>query len=137
MGKIVLGRVGDYVNFKKSNDDVIWVIVRSTKALPEQVRAIAEVKSDLAPSYDLFTWYRDRDKAGEWGYNDNFIEYAKRFVKEIAARDTAKALLREAEKLVLSGKTLHLLCFCRDYKTCHRSLVGRILDKRGLTIKWG
>jgi len=43
--------------------------------------------------------------------------------------------LRKLWRLLLEGKNIGLLCFCSDYRYCHRTIVGEVLSKEGAQVE--
>ena len=120
------------VNLKKVNVseyDEVWAIVRSMKYAKEGVTQRAE----LSPSWDLFKWYRDKVEKGEWSQKVFDEEYAPRFMREMENAEARKAL-NELWKKDRAGMKIAIGCFCNNERTCHRSLIGKMLSKAGSNV---
>ncbi|MBM7853901.1 uncharacterized protein YeaO (DUF488 family) [Desulfohalotomaculum tongense] len=114
-------------SLKKLKCDQIWLIARAGKEIPGTLRV-----RELAPSKQLFQRY-----INEWRFKDPeewWHLYREQFYNELNKEEKLKPL-RYLWKLVKSGETIALVCFCRDYRYCHRSLVGDFLRNAGLVVK--
>jgi uncharacterized protein YeaO (DUF488 family) len=82
----------------------------------------------LAPSAELVSMAKNRaPTAASWKL------FEKRYLKELQAPDNARlldllcALSRQAE--------FSIGCYCEEEKTCHRSILGKVLKERGASMK--
>ena len=64
----------------------------------------------------------------DWDYKTFFEEYRKH-IKDQEIQDA----IDELSALAKSKKTI-MLCYERDHKTCHRSIIAEELKKRGWEI---
>lgn len=78
---------------------------------------------ELAPSKELFGWYLNNKNDENW-----FKEYKRRYKIEIQSNEIALEKMRYIKSLLDSGKNVALLCYCRDYKKCHRSILGEAFE---------
>lgn len=89
---------------------------------------------ELAPNKQLFKKYLTewKGRAGdEW-----FEEYKKRFVEQLKEPEV-KEKLRTLYKLVMhENKNIVLVCFCEDYRYCHRSIIGEYLESYGVPVEY-
>ena len=115
---------GSISNMDASKYDEVWVCVRS----------LGNVKTggniyhvpQLSPSKDLFYSYLSWKKHGVWNEQQFDTVYTPRFLKEMessVARDRL-ALLKEKCKT----KDILVVCFCDNERTCHRSLIRRLIE---------
>ena len=124
-GKIITTNIASIGRIKA---DEIWLITRGGKKinLPEVKRVV-----ELAPSEDLFTRYIAEWKGkppDEW-----WPIYEKIFKAELQTAEKLNAL-RRLWKIVKSGKTVALVCFCKKNDYCHRRLEGEFLESHGLEV---
>lgn len=106
--------------------DEVWQITRSSRNITGAIWMHA-----LAPSPDLYKsfLYEWKDKPGEeW-----WPIYKELFEQELKAEDKLSALKR-LQSLVKSGKVIALVCFCRDSRYSHRTLVGEYLKQHGIRV---
>jgi len=117
----------DISSIKNIICDEVWQITRSNKN-------ISGVKwvPDLAPSPNLYSRFINKwkDKPGEeWWHT-----YKGQFEQELKTDEKLNAL-RKLWSLVESGKVIALVCFCRDSRYCHRTLVGEFLKRHGIRVE--
>lgn len=104
--------------------DEFWLITRAGPDIPGMIRC-----RDLAPREDLFDRYLSEWKgrpASEW-----WPLYVARFAADLQ-REPARGALRRLFRLVQAGRTVCLVCFCRDGQHCHRRLVASFLERYGV-----
>ena len=129
---IYLGNVNE---IDPSYYDEVWVICRKVEDCQELIEGNDNVfhMPGLAPSQELFSWYRGRLHNGTWDENafqDHYIpEFLEMFRKGSEACRLMKQLTEESR-----SKEIVLVCFCVDETLCHRSIVGGILMKMGAWI---
>ena len=106
--------------------DEVWFIVRSNK----NIRHIGKWVPALSPSKELFFDYLSWKKTGKW--NKDMFEnvYRPRFIKEILNNEVA---LNNLNYLYAVGKEkdICLVCYCKDERLCHRSIIKQILIDKG------
>jgi len=112
----------DISSLKSIVCDEVWQITRSSKCISG-----AKWEPALAPSPDLYgrfinEWKDMPDK--EW-----WNAYKDQFQKELQMEEKREAL-ESLRSLVESGNVVALVCFCRDGRYCHRTLVGDSLKQR-------
>ena len=122
----------DTIRNVKKNTDVKrhFAIVRSMK---NPIAGVKQVDT-LSPSKELFFWYLNCKKQGNWT-NDMFEKfYVPRFVSELKNNPKACKLISE---IVEHSKyeNICLYCFCPDETECHRSIVAGILLGAGADIE--
>lgn len=93
----------------------------------------AEIIRDLSPSPELFQTYLNEWKNKE-PYEVWWPKYEKRFLTELMWESRLQAL-REVYKKLIVGKSVVLVCFCKDHRYCHRRLVGEFFKKYGVEPK--
>jgi uncharacterized protein YeaO (DUF488 family) len=79
------------------------------------------VKSHLSPSWNLL----HKLKNGEI----NFETYKELLIKEISENPEAIKRIRELREIA-KEKLLFLVCYERDWRKCHRSIIKDILEKK-------
>ena len=105
-------------------NDINLFIVRNPKSNINSV----SVFQYLAPSHELYTFYlKNKDSEGWWNV------YKGIFQKELQSteKQLGLALVRD---YVHDGFNVNLICYCSDYKQCHRSLVAEELRKMGVEV---
>ena len=115
--------------------DKVYLIVRSIWPLIKSnhpILKVAEQVDALSPSPDLFLRYRRWVKEGTWGIEKFNSIYAPFFLEDIENSFFAQLALKN----LISGseKEIALLCYCKDKDTCHRKLVGKLLQERGCEV---
>jgi len=117
----------DTASLKKVNCDEKWLITRAGIDIPNTLRV-----RELAPSSELFSRY-----IKEWrGKNPEewWPLYKEDFCKELKTEEKL-VQLRKLWKLVKIGKVIALVCFCKDNRYCHRTLVGDFLREAGIDVR--
>lgn len=104
---------------KEIQFDEQWAIVRHVKSL--SIRSGIMQHTALAPSEELLY----NTKINHINFQE---EYVPRFIEELAHREAAIQALNSLWKKDRNGKNIALICFCTDEETCHRSIVGGILQ---------
>lgn len=85
---------------------------------------------ELAPSKVLFDWYQNNKKKEGW-----FVEYKKRYKKQIQYDEKALASMRQIKHDYLDkGIDVMFVCFCRDVYQCHRSILGEAYEATGIKV---
>lgn len=92
----------------------------------------AERMKGLSPSPELFQryikkWKDSGDPEKWWPYYKEF------FLEELKTEEKLKDL-RGIYKELLRGKNVVLVCFCKNHKYCHRSLVGDFYESYGVEV---
>lgn len=83
------------------------------------------IVKDLSPHPDILMEYK---KDGDWG------KYTERFNKQMKEDKDMVNLLELLEPKLLQGYDYALLCYERDYMRCHRYLIAKHLEARG--VEW-
>jgi len=60
--------------------------------------------------------------------------YKSRFEEELKLPER-RATLRKLWALLREGKNIGLLCFCPDYRYCHRTIIGNLLANQGVFVE--
>lgn len=115
IGKLYLANIYTYKNQVPVNS-VCINIARKNK---DNLKQIIE----LAPSKELFSWYMNNKDNEDW-----FKEYKRQYKIEIQSNELALEKMRYIKSLLDEGKDVVLLCYCRDYKKCHRSIIGEAFE---------
>ena len=87
----------------------------------------------LSPSTQLFGWYYNLKKNGQWTDVLFQTEYTSCFLQEMQSPQ-AKNALNQLYKLDKAGKKIALTCFCPNEESCHRSIVGGLLQGVGCNV---
>lgn len=82
--------------------------------------------SQLAPKYDFFTQYKQ-----DGDFNKFTQAYNLQVLSNLDPAFVGHQLLLEAEV----GKDIALVCYEKDSKVCHRSLVAAWLRKAGFEVE--
>lgn len=109
------------------NCEEIWLITRAGADIPNTIRV-----RGLAPGPELYKDFIEKWKDSdpkEW-----WPKYQERFMEELKLPEKRMAL-RKLWRLLLEGKNIGLLCFCSDYRYCHRTIVGEVLSKEGAQVE--
>ena len=94
------------------------------RALPKADETWDEWWPELGPSRELHAaWY------GKRGAPPSFAEFARRYRREMASQAER---IGELARRVAAGATVTLLCSsaCTDAERCHRTLLGRLIERR-------
>lgn len=78
---------------------------------------------ELAPSSNLLYDYK-RNKI-------TWDTYKERFLKEMVYM---KSTLQRVYNFIKSGKDITLICYCKDYRRCHRGIIGEYFRTQGVEI---
>lgn len=123
VGKVITTSLS---NMKYCQADEYWLITRGGEDIPGLNRHIG-----LSPSLQLFARYwhkwRGQDPATWWP------TYEAAFQQELQTKEKL-AELRTLYRLVQSGKTIALVCYCGSPDHCHRRLVGEFLSQYGIEV---
>lgn len=92
---------------------------------PNQFNNTFIVKS-LSPSQDILLNYKK--------YND-WETYTKNFQKEMEERKDLKDMLSKLEAFLKNDNDVYLLCYEKDYTKCHRYLIAKYLETKGIPWK--
>jgi uncharacterized protein YeaO (DUF488 family) len=81
----------------------------------------------LAPSADLVSRAKAATRNGDW----------ERFVREYRAQMSAPDTSRLLDVFAALSKSANFSvgCYCKEQNRCHRSVLRRLLEERGATIK--
>lgn len=114
--------------------DEVWLIVRSAKNClklieNKKVRQVAE----LSPSFQLFQSYLDLKNKGLWNTQAFLDSYVPAFLRE--AKVEPKFAKRLIELKANPNKKYALVCFCKDERQCHRSIVAALCYINGIAVK--
>ena len=118
--------------YKASDFDKVYLIVRSVSSLEkrkDEILNFAEILPVLSPGQDLFHKYLGWSKSGEWNTETFEKLYRPAFLSQISADTEALSWLQYFSK-VSAVKNIALLCFCKDKDTCHRKIVGELIQAR-------
>lgn len=107
--------------------DEVWQITRAGNHIPGTLWV-----PDLAPGPQLFKRYLHewKDRPG----NEWWDRYKELFEQELRTDEKLNAL-RKIWNYVESGRVIALVCYCRDSRYCHRTLVGNFLEQHGVRVE--
>lgn len=120
----------DDVNYlrTKLQCDEIYTIMRSCKRVPYMAK---ECKA-LAPSKELFYSYLNWRNSGNWNKKTFDELYTPKFLKELINENSINWLNYLYQKSF--EKDIILVCSCKEYEMCHRSIVETILYNCGAKV---
>lgn len=128
--RIVMIETNSIRNADLTNFDSVYAIVRSYK---RPIPGVAQL-AVLSPKQELFWHYRKLANNGMWNQEAFDNDYAPRFLNSIVNNPEAIATLKSLKERSDRGERIQLLCYCSDYHTCHRSLIGEILQCNGVDV---
>lgn len=114
-----------FAHMKHLSSNCIPIAISAT--VPDGIHCLHLKK--LAPSYDNLMQYR---KDNDWA------KYSKRYKEETLSKFKPQDIVDEIYNLAGSntaGKDIVLLCYEKDNKACHRSLVADFLTQGGIPGK--
>jgi len=109
----------------------VWTARISTKD-PDAFDVTRKSGSHVfAPSWKILGPMLDRRRVGRTTTNEEWREYARNYFEEmrtsLRANPDAWKALRARERVVLT-------CYCVNPARCHRTLLGKFLEKLGATF---
>lgn len=112
--------------------DEYYAIVRSTKSnpLPSYILQIDK----LSPSKELLFTYLKLRKDNNWNEFTFRSIYYPKFINQIYNDPDALQILNNLKSRDSEGLSVALLCYCHNYKLCHRSIIGNILITMGCNV---
>lgn len=111
-----------------SKYDEVWAIVRSPKHVPQGFIHVPE----LSPSWELFNKYLELKDKGNWNSDTFRVIYRPQFIAEMEKSREALYALNELIAKALDGKSIALVCFCKNASLCHRSIINEMLKSKGI-----
>ena len=112
-------------DFNSHESDYNFLIVRS---LLYNVPNVTQYEG-LSPSLKLFTETLDAKKINKnW-----FDSFSKKFLKEMQTPEYQASRFM-IEELLNENYDVTLMCYCKDYNLCHRSLVAKDFENRGYQV---
>ena len=122
-------RVTRISNVHKGEYDYVYAMVRYMR-FSEWIIQVPE----LSPSTELFAYFRQSKNNGTWNkYTfDNY--YKPKFIDQINNDPRALEKLNEIINLDKEGKSIALVCFCKDEDICHRSIIADMLKDNGVEV---
>lgn len=112
-------------NMKRLSSNCIPIAISAT--IPDGINCLHLKK--LAPSYDNLMQYRK---------DNNWANYSERYKKETLSKFKSQDIIDEINSLIgdtATGKDIVLLCYEKNSKVCHRSLVADFLTQGGILVK--
>lgn len=85
----------------------------------------------FAPSWAIFKPMLDIRRAGRKATDDEWRSYARSYLLEMR---TSRRRHPEPWKALLARPRVVLTCYCTEPERCHRTLLGRFLEKLGATF---
>ncbi len=110
--------------------DSVWAIVRSFKNPSKNIIHVPT----LSPNWDLFKKYLKLKEDGNWNDYTFSTIYEPEFRHQIDNDPEAQRLLDVLCRLDSEGKNIALVCFCPDWRLCHRKIIAEMLSKRGCQV---
>lgn len=105
--------------------DECWVIMRSApKNMPSTLRHVSE----LAPSWDLFTWFLGHKRGGTWSKELFEKEYVPMYIRGLAYSPKGLAMFQELIRLARLGVNIAVVCTCYEESMCHRAILCGIMQ---------
>lgn len=102
------------------------LVVRYLNPLVEVYRNTPIHVPELSPSADLLKDYKFDD-------NITYKDFTDRFKLELAKVDLATTLNKIDDLITkTNSRGAVLLCYCRDYTACHRSILANLLNQSGI-----
>lgn len=124
------------INEVKYNEfDEIWLIVRSAGKSQSMLKQpnVKHVPA-LSPSKNLFFRYLQWQKDKFWGKQCFETKYAPQFIAEAKQSPDFVSAMTTLKNLDSMGKSIALVCFCKDETLCHRSIVGALCAINDMTM---
>lgn len=124
-------------NINPQDYDIIYIVMRSIDSIPAEIKYLSNIKwlPELSPSKELFWWYRNTKKAGEWTESCFEKEYVPQFLKEMhseLARHWLNTIYVNEQQN--PEKQIVLCCSCTMEKMCHRSILAGLFEGVGISI---
>ena len=130
------------IDFKSTYDvriddyDEVWIICRSINKLANKffdangilLRKVKHVP-ELSPSTELFFQYRNLANRGLWCQQQFDDNYTPIFISQIENDESAQKALTNLRELS-EQKKIACVCFCKDEKMCHRSIIRKMLEEK-------
>lgn len=105
----------------------IWLITRAGKDIAGTIR-VRGLSPGPALYQDYLEKWKDVDPERWWP------QYQARFKEELKQPEK-RAALHRLWLLLREGKNVALVCFCPDYRYCHRTIVGDLLREKGVAVE--
>lgn len=86
----------------------------------------AFIVKELSPSPSILLNYK---KDNDWG------KYVEHFEKEMNEREDLKSMLSQLEEFLKKNNDVYLICYEKDYTKCHRYLIAKYLENKGIPWK--
>ena len=113
-------KFGSFSEIGKVKCDEVWLIVRSLKTFPQASVPVFHVP-ELSPSWELFTAFLNKKKAGQWNKKEFENWYKPIFLKEMCSEKNTAMLQRL--KTEAQTKDILCCCFCPDESIIIRQLL--------------
>lgn len=114
-------------SIRKIDCDAIWQITRGGPDISGTTRVL-----EFAPSPALFRRYQmdwKQRNPDEW-----WESYKEQFMAELDSQKVEN-IIRKLSHMVDAGQRVALVCFCKDSRYCHRSLVAAFLTEKGFSVE--
>ena len=107
----------------------VWAIVRFYRGKSPWINQVV----DLSPSQKLWGKFNKLKLDGRWNEETFRSEYLPVFLKEMRS-EAAREKLNELYKKDKAGRSIALVCFCKEENLCHRSIIAGILQGVGCNV---
>lgn len=125
-GKLILSSIRD---FSKQKADIRCEIARYPKL--EKYPQVIQLKG-LAPSKRLLHFFKTYTKLTEDVLKTYYVQYKMEIYNSIEGKKD----LQSIEYYLNQGKDVQLICFCADYRYCHRTIVGKWFESKGFEVDY-
>lgn len=121
-GKLILTSID---NVKVLNNNIVKLFIARQPANDMEKKGW-KWASKLAPSSSLLNSYHS--KSIDWD------EYCVRYKKEVINNTNCSDALNTVLNHLKAGENIALICYCDDYRFCHRRLLGEYYNDLGVDI---
>lgn len=84
------------------------------------------IVKELSPSMKIL---------GDYKKNNDWEKYVEHFEKEMNEREDLKSMLSQLEEFLKKDNDVYLICYEKDYTKCHRYLIAKHLENKGIPWK--
>ena len=84
----------------------------------------------LAPSVRLLNFFKAHTKLSE----DTLLTYYYQYKMELSNSIQAKKDIKYIQDCLDQGNSVQLICFCSDFRYCHRTILGKWFEQKGYSV---